>query len=379
MAIEKRKYANRTTYRAFWRNPWTGKIEKGPARESRREAARDDAEIKVKIEFEPDFFMPEGYTPPGRVHTLYHLSEMYLARTDLAESTRKMDYFHFSRISPHLGQIPATDITRDNLKAFEEAQLKEGVKQNTIQRRISIVRAILNWAVEKSLITENPVQGYRCKRGEDLKLPPPSPSEIKMMLEYAPPHLQRAIILGYYLGVRVGPSELLSMKWEDFDEERRRMRVWSAKKNKSKPWRDIDLVDLLYETMLVWRKEDEENGIAHLISFHGKPIGSIKRAWHTMMDELKKKNKIVRRIRPYDLRHAFATEAIAEGADIKAVSDIMGHSDTSMIHRHYQHVVDEQKMKVVKSIPDILSGVQQRGTKQEFSGAFLYPDKINLQ
>ncbi len=379
MAIEKRKYANRTTFRAYWRNPWTGKIEKGQARESRREAAKDDAEIKIKLEFEPDFFLPEGFTPPGHVHTLYHLSEMYLARTDLAESTRKMDYFHFARISPRLGQIPATDITRDHLKAFEESQRNEGVKQNTIQRRISIVRAILNWAVEEYLITDNPVRGYRCKRGEDLKLPPPSPSEITLMLEHAPPHLQRAIILGYYLGVRVGPSELLSMKWEDFDEDRRRMRIWSAKKNKSKPWRDIDLVDPLYDSMMAWKKEDEEGGIEYLVSFHGKPISSIKKAWHTMMGELKEKKKIVRRIRPYDLRHAFATEAIAEGADIKAVSDIMGHSDTSMIHRHYQHVVDEQKKKVVQSIPDVLSGVQQRGTKQGLSGAFSYPDKINVQ
>jgi len=102
---------------------------------------------------------------------------------------------------------------------------------------------------------------------------------------------------------------------------------------------------------------------------------SIKTAWKGC----KKRAGIVRWIRLYDLRHAFATEIIAAGADVKAVSDIMGHSTTAMIHRHYQHVLDEQKRKVVEAVPDILSGIQQRDTKQALSGHFSYPDKIVLQ
>ena len=102
---------------------------------------------------------------------------------------------------------------------------------------------------------------------------------------------------------------------------------------------------------------------------------SIKTAWRAC----KKRAGITRKIRLYDLRYAFATETIAAGADVKAVSDIMGHSTTAMIHRHYQHVVDEQKRKVVESVLDILSGIRQRDTKQVFSGYFSYPDKIIFQ
>ncbi len=363
MAIEKRKYASRTAYRAYWRNPWSGKIEKGPSRDTRREAERDDAEIKIRLKFEPASFGCEGDSSSNESPTLYSLSTMYLARTDMTESTRQGEFYHFSTMSDQIGHIPALEITRDDLKAVEEQQRQRGVKQNTISRRIGIVRAILNWAVDKSLIPENPIQRYRCKRGEDLKLPPPSPVEIQSMLEYAVPHLQRAIIISYYLGVRVGPSELLAMKWEDFDEVRHRMRVWSAQKNKSIPWRDIDLVDSLYDTMLEWRKLDQEQGIEYIISWRGKPIQSFKSAWRTMRQHLKKEGKLTRRIRPYDMRHTFATEAIAEGADPKAVSDLMGHADTTMIHRHYQHVVDKQKMQAVQALPDVLIGVQQRGTK----------------
>ena len=384
MAVEKRKYANRTSYRAYWRNPWTGKIEKGPSRELLKDAKKDDAEIKVKLEYEPEYFLPDGVAPSSEGMTLYHLSELYLSRKDLAESTRKEDYYHFARISPALGSIPVSEIERDDLKKFEASQREIGVKQSTIQRRISIVRAMLNWAVDVGLINENPVQGYRCKRGETLKIPPPSPAEIRMMLDAAKPHLKRAILLGYYLGVRVGQSELLSLQWSDYDPERNRIRVWSAKKNKDRPWRDVDISPALLPLLQNWYDEDFSKGYTHLITYKGSPVLSIKRAWKGMMDALADPEqeggpKITRRIRPYDLRHAFATEAIAAGADIKAVSDVMGHSSTAMIHKHYQHVVDEQKKKVVQSIPDVTGGVQERGTKQSLSGYFSYPDKTLFQ
>ncbi|MDL2315454.1 site-specific integrase [Desulfovibrio sp. OttesenSCG-928-A18] len=375
MAVEKRKYKNRTTYRAYWRNPFTGKIEKGPARESLKEARKDDAEIKVKLEYEPDYFLPEGAPPPGDSPTLYHLSQLYLARRDLAESTRKEDFYHFAKIAPALGSIPAGEITREHLKDFEAEQIKSGVKQSTVQRRISIVRAILNWAVENAGLAENPVQGYRCKGGACIKLPPPSPAEVKTILAVSPPHLVRAILLSYYLGVRVGPCELLSLKWEDYDVDRKRMRIWSAKKNKERPWRDVDISPALLPLFLEWAVEDSALGLTHLITYKGKPVSSIKKAWWGAL----KKAGITRRIRLYDLRHAFATEALAAGADIKAVADIMGHASTAMIHKHYQHVVDAQKKKVVESIPDVLSGVQERGTKQTLSGYFSYPDKMIFQ
>lgn len=382
MAVEKRKYKNRTTYRAYWRNPWTGKIEKGQSHDNLRDARREDSEIKVRLEYEPEYFRPDDMPDPGQGRSVSNLIALYLARTDLAPSTRKMDYYHGRVIQKHLGQYEASALTRDNLKKFEQAQLAAGIKQNTIQRRISVIRAVLNWAAEQGLINENPAQGYRCKRGHDLRLPPPSPGEIKLMLEAAQPHLRRAIILSYYLGVRVGASELLNLQWADFDEERRRMRVWSARKNKERPWRDIDLTESVFQTLLAWQAEDKEKGLTHLITFREQPIKSIKRAWGSMMRELAKEgreHRITRRIRPYDLRHAFATESIAAGADIKAVADLMGHANTNMIHHHYQHVVDEQKRKVVESIPDVLTGVRERGTSGTFSGDFTYPDKKILQ
>ena len=75
--------------------------------------------------------------------------------------------------------------------------------------------------------------------------------------------------------------------------------------------------------------------------------------------EFMRRAGIKRRIRPYDLRHAFATYALAHGADIGAVSRIMGHTDASMILRVYQHVQETQKRQAVEAAPDFLDMTAQ--------------------
>ena len=62
---------------------------------------------------------------------------------------------------------------------------------------------------------------------------------------------------------------------------------------------------------------------------------------------------INRRIRPYDLRHAFATELIAQGVDIGTVAKLMGHSSPNMIFQHYQFVLDKQKKAAVDALPNL--------------------------
>lgn len=62
---------------------------------------------------------------------------------------------------------------------------------------------------------------------------------------------------------------------------------------------------------------------------------------------------INRRIRPHDLRHAFSTEMIANGADIGTVAKLLGHSTQAMLLKHYQYVLDKQKKAAVKMLPSL--------------------------
>ena len=99
-------------------------------------------------------------------------------------------------------------------------------------------------------------------------------------------------------------------------------------------------------------------GAATLIHRKGKPLKRIQTAWENAVERA----GITRRIRPYDLRHAFATEAIAAGADIGTVASLMGHSSPLMLLKHYQHVQTVQKQRIVASLPMIRFAHQDCGS-----------------
>ena len=65
---------------------------------------------------------------------------------------------------------------------------------------------------------------------------------------------------------------------------------------------------------------------------------------------------IERRIRPYDLRHAFATMCLDAGADLKCVAEIMGHADETMIVRYYRHTNATALRAAVNAAPGLLGG-----------------------
>ena len=135
----------------------------------------------------------------------------------------------------------------------------------------------------------------------------------------------------------------------NFSVSRGVLRVHGAKKNPNILWREVPIRESLLSLFETWQKDDLEKGIEHLIHHNGQPVSSIKNAWKQTLQRA----GITRRIRPYDLRHAFATELIAGGVDVGTVAKLMGHSTPTMLLTHYQHVMDKQKRAAVEALPDI--------------------------
>jgi integrase len=46
----------------------------------------------------------------------------------------------------------------------------------------------------------------------------------------------------------------------------------------------------------------------------------------------------------YGLRHTFATDALAAGVPDAQVAELLGHSGTAMLHRHYSHLVARSRV-----------------------------------
>ena len=96
-----------------------------------------------------------------------------------------------------------------------------------------------------------------------------------------------------------------------------------------------------------WYQEDNKSG--PVIHYQGRAIKSIGKAWRSTL----KRAGITRRLRPYDLRHGFITAALEAGADLKALSQIVG-SRPETIMRHYQHVSKKLHRQTVAKIPPLI-------------------------
>ena len=56
------------------------------------------------------------------------------------------------------------------------------------------------------------------------------------------------------------------------------------------------------------------------------------------------------RVRFHDLRHTFATNALAHGMDIKTLSTILGHVSSATTLNTYSHITDEMRQKAAAKI-----------------------------
>ncbi len=361
MAIERRG----KSYRVYWRNPQTGKLERETCADLRA-AKKLDSLIKHRLEHERESFVqkeqprPDGITVEDVVYA--HLKALQLTPLNLRHTLS-----HAKPCLESVGSVLISDLSKRHMRGLVAKMRATGVTQLTLNRRISIIQAALNWAAgDEELIESNPVASFKCPRGEEKKIVPPSPAEVRKILAVAPPHVFRAVLLSFYLGVRVGSSELFRLSWEYVDMERGVVHVQAARKNKKVAWREVGITADLAPMLAAWGEQDGWKG--PLVHYEGHAITHMKRAWESTL----KAAEITRWFTPYAMRHAFATYALSNGADVGAVAQVMGHSSTAMIHKHYQHVLDSQRRQVTDALPSVV-GIQSGIQTGHVSASFCIP------
>lgn len=357
MAVRFRK--DRLRWQVYWKNPFTGKQESA-FYATEKEARKADDQIKYRLKWEKESFRPTDKPEEEQTDdSLGAIDFLYLQRKRFGEKRLQWHVSCMEVPLELLGSKRVSAITTRDLSMVIDAltrrkkrlhgkELPELLAVTTVRDRMRRLYTVLRWALKQGYVEHLPMLP-ELPSGEYGRIQPPTPEEVNAILANAAPHIQRVVVLGAKLGMRVGPSELLKLTWADVDLERGIVRVPAARKNKREPWREVPIKNDILRLFRVWKEQDDMQGMTHVIHWHGHPVKALGRAWHRALERA----GITRRIRPYDLRHAFATDALRAEKDVGTVAKLMGHSSPEMVLRTYQHVVSAQKKETVEALPSI--------------------------
>ena len=119
------------------------------------------------------------------------------------------------------------------------------VKQITRNRYLDYLKVIFNYGVVHGLTENNPLAKWK-KGKEESREMFLTVSDLMKIRSYADPHLKLAIDLIWHTGIRPGPKELFSLRWEQVDFNRKVIRVLG----KRNMWREVAVNDILEERLL---------------------------------------------------------------------------------------------------------------------------------
>ncbi|KIL44265.1 site-specific tyrosine recombinase XerD [Jeotgalibacillus soli] len=232
----------------------------------------------------------------------------------------------------------------DSVKRFHILQffshLKEqGKSAKTIARHTSSIRSFHQFMIRERRTEHDPTQHLETPKLEQ-KLPKVlNIEEVESLLE-APDlskssgYRDRAMLeVLYATGIRV--SELIGLNLDDIHLEMGFVRcIGKGNKERIIPIGKSasDMLNIyIHQARNQLRSSSEQ---ALFLNQHGRRL--TRQGFWKILKGLAKKAKIEKELTPHTLRHSFATHLLENGADLRAVQEMLGHADisTTQIYTH---------------------------------------------
>lgn len=284
---------------------------------------------------------PESFEVRSGDMTFLELAQRYLDQHPLSPTTMRSIVSCINKhVADLFGQVPVSKLNMSHLADLDAALIEKGLTMASRNRVRAYCRAVCGWGVYNDLVETNPFQKFRPNKKLENKAPdPPTDEEIQSIWDHAPEHLRWALYCLLNLGVRPGVTELFKIKMSDVDFERKG--VWITREKTSSPRELLPVLPEFLEEVNGLLRQDPDR--AWLVEYDGRPVGSVKTSWKNTLSRA----GIKRRIRLYDFRHKYASDILGQGADVKATSQLLGHSSPSTTLNVYYHLQERQKRDAV--------------------------------
>lgn len=239
-----------------------------------------------------------------------------------------------------------TDLKQTDIRSYMASRHRQGLSSTSLQRELSAIRSFFNFLLKNQLTDNNPGQYIKAPKNTR-KLPKTlDVDQIKSLLEAGANSTIEIRDLAmfelfYSSGIRL--SELAQLNLTDIDLTDKSLMVRSGKGGKSRMLPIGSKAVAAINTWLEHRiKSITSTETALFISTRGTRLG--QRSIELRLKQWCKKKGIAENIHPHMLRHSFATHLLESSQDLRAVQELLGHSNisTTQIYTHldFQHLAD---------------------------------------
>ena len=224
---------------------------------------------------------------------------------------------------------------RDYLKYMNDI----GKKSSTISRSLASIRSFYQYLLRVKKIKKDPTEGIQSPKIEKRVPSVLTSQEVELLLEQ-PKNVDlkgirdKAMLeFAYATGMKV--TEIISLDLEDVNLEEGYVVCKGRERTRNIPLGSLSikaLKDYVENSRNILIKD--ENVKALFVNTNGQRL--TRQGFWKIVKYYKEQAHISKDITPHILRHSFATHLLQNGADLKAIQTMLGHSDISSTQIYMQ-------------------------------------------
>ncbi|MGZ9829540.1 tyrosine-type recombinase/integrase [Tsukamurella ocularis] len=274
-------------------------------------------------------------------------------------------------ITRRFGDTPVGKVTRAEVRTWVTEQVDADTPAETVHKQVGVLRRIMAVAVEDEKIRRNPVEGVR--------LPAITPEEMRFLtlpqlkqLATAAEGYEALIWTLGVCGLRLG--EAAELRHRDIDRAHQSLRIARSAttvggkivvgKTKSKVARDVPIPTQII-SMIPKGSPDAlvfpapQGGHLRGSNFRTRtftPAVTKAKLFPSQVTDEDGKVRTVYDLHPHELRHTAASLAIADGANIMRVRNMLGHKRASLTLDRYGHLYPSDTSDMAASLGRMIEG-----------------------
>ena len=236
-------------------------------------------------------------------------------------------------------KINYAKVKQDDIKTYLQHLQDINKKASTISRNLASIRLFYQYELRNNKVKSDPTEGIQSPKIEKRVPSILTTQEVSLLLEQ-PKNIDlkgirdKAMLeFAYATGMRV--TEIISLNINDVNLVNGYVTCKNGSKQRNIPLGSMSLKALkeyIEDSRPIMIKSESEKAL--FVNINGRRL--TRQGFWKIIKYYKEQAHISKDITPHVLRHSFATHLLQNGADLKAIQTMLGHSDISSTQVYMQ-------------------------------------------